>query len=80
MPQTRCDRISSIVINLLGGLTLGLFLALTLIMMDASNIRTLIAGLEAPRQATLAFVLGTSAIFACGSVLTGTIFARIDRA
>ena len=60
------------------GTGLGSFCALTLIVMDAANIRAMLSSLEVPSLAIFGFVFAASSLFAAGAGLTGFIFIALE--
>ena len=60
------------------GMSLGIFCALTLIVMDAARIRAMLSSLEVPGLAILTFVFAASSLFATGAGLTGFIFIALE--
>jgi hypothetical protein len=61
------------------GLQLGIFCALTLLIMDAAELRSMLGGLQSPRIAIAAFVAGMSAVCAVGATLTGFLFTMAEK-
>ena len=60
------------------GMSLGIFCALTLIVMDAAHIRAMLSSLEVPGLAIFTFVFAASSLFAAGAGLTGFIFIAVE--
>jgi hypothetical protein len=58
------------------GMNLGSLFALTLIVMDAEQVRATLSSLASPKLAIFTFVMTAALLFAAGASLTGLMLGR----